>query len=357
MIDDAHTIENEAARRQAVDAAVAGSVKVNIAVQQGEAYADVLIAAGVDPNEAASAAVNYTIERLLDIEDAARNDSVVNASVPEARAIKASLSRFSTGQGWSLTPPAPNTATDPYLYERAAEQALIDAATYLDENGREALRQNPLYGPIINILESTGVLSTSDNGRDDDWTPPGPHAELGGPNGAPPLDDEPTSSDPDGPNEPEGPNPSDTASVLATIGAAAIGEVDSVERPSWRQSEIDQTERLGEGARSQVSYKDGVEVDHGTPGSVRPDNCIDGICSIEVKNYNVTTNERGLIRDVSRQAIQRNQHLPDELEQRITIDIRGQYVTDSTQQYIREKIAERSQGIIKPDNIEFFGGS
>lgn len=39
------------------------------------------------------------------------------------------------------------------------------------------------------------------------------------------------------------------------------------------------------GAREQVSFKDGKEVDYGTPDSVRPDWCIGNTCSIELVGW------------------------------------------------------------------------
>lgn len=63
-------------------------------------------------------------------------------------------------------------------------------------------------------------------------------------------------------------------------------------------------------AREQVSFKDGKEVDYGTPGSVRPDWCIGTTCTIEVKNYDIHDNRNGLINIIADQAIERKKHLP-----------------------------------------------
>ncbi|MCC7633270.1 hemagglutinin repeat-containing protein [Stenotrophomonas rhizophila] len=109
----------------------------------------------------------------------------------------------------------------------------------------------------------------------------------------------------------------------------------------------------GTGARPQVAFKDGKEVSPNTPGSVRPDYCIDGVCSIEVKNYNLTLNTSGLIRDISRQAIERVKHLPEGMQQLLVIDIRGQAVPVEQQAAIREAIFANSKGAIKRESIQF----
>ena len=93
---------------------------------------------------------------------------------------------------------------------------------------------------------------------------------------------------------------------------AAADDIATV-RPTPRQSEIDVGADLPSGARSQVSYKDGQEVPYGTLGSVRPDWCIGNVCGIEVKNYNITTNQNGLINSFSQQAIRRQAHLPQSM--------------------------------------------
>ncbi|MCV7757473.1 hemagglutinin, partial [Pluralibacter gergoviae] len=69
----------------------------------------------------------------------------------------------------------------------------------------------------------------------------------------------------------------------------ASDEISSTVRPTPRQSEIDVGKDLGDGWRDQVSFKDGKEVPYGTKDSVRPDWCQGNTCSVEVKNYNVTT--------------------------------------------------------------------
>ncbi|STZ07725.1 Uncharacterised protein [Moraxella caprae] len=61
-----------------------------------------------------------------------------------------------------------------------------------------------------------------------------------------------------------------------------LDDYDGQGRPTPQQSEQDVGKMLPVGAREQVSFKDGKEVDYGTPKSVRPDWCIGNTCSIEV---------------------------------------------------------------------------
>jgi filamentous hemagglutinin len=124
-------------------------------------------------------------------------------------------------------------------------------------------------------------------------------------------------------------------------------------RPSWQQSEDDVGRELGPNVRSQVSFKDGVEVPWGTPGSVRPDFIVDDIGAFEVKNYDITTNAAALIGNVTNQAIERASHLPDQLIQNVIIDIRGQGATTEQRSEIVEKIVKKSGNIIDPLSVSF----
>jgi filamentous hemagglutinin len=77
------------------------------------------------------------------------------------------------------------------------------------------------------------------------------------------------------------------------------------------------------------------------------------IASVEVKNYNVATNTNALINNASAQAIERETHLPEGIEQRIVIDIRGQDVSIEQKENIVEGIVIRSNGIITAQSIRF----
>lgn len=126
------------------------------------------------------------------------------------------------------------------------------------------------------------------------------------------------------------------------------------QRPTPRQSEIDVGRDLGPGHRPQVSYLNGEEVPYGTRGSVRPDFVApDNVASFEVKNYNLSNNQSGLVNNVSTQALQRAQHLPAGMEQQVIIDIRGQVVGNVQKSDIIRGIVTQSKGAIAPDAITF----
>ncbi|MBP2859712.1 VENN motif pre-toxin domain-containing protein, partial [Dickeya oryzae] len=134
---------------------------------------------------------------------------------------------------------------------------------------------------------------------------------------------------------------------------SARDEIAATSRPSHRQSEIDVGKDLGDGWREQVSFKDGKEVPYGTKGGVRPDWCQGNVCSVEVKNYNITTNQNGLINNVSKQAIQRAENLPAGMQQQVVIDVRGQTVSQAQERAIIKGIVEKSNGAIAPTSIRF----
>ncbi|WP_261372450.1 hemagglutinin repeat-containing protein [Yersinia aldovae] len=133
----------------------------------------------------------------------------------------------------------------------------------------------------------------------------------------------------------------------------ASDELTAATRPSHRQSEIDVGEGLGDGWREQVTFKDGKEVPYGTKGSVRPDWCQGNVCSVEVKNYNITTNSNGLINNISKQAIDRQANLPAGMRQEVVIDVRGQTISAIQEDSIIRGIVQKSNGIIKPTDIQF----
>jgi hypothetical protein len=123
-------------------------------------------------------------------------------------------------------------------------------------------------------------------------------------------------------------------------------------RPSWRQSEKDVGEKLGDGYEEQKSFKNGKEVPYGTEGSTRPDWYKPG-SSIEVKNYNIETQagQDQLIQNVSDQAISRATQLPPNTVQSVFLDVRGQQASTETLDRVIQSITTRSNGIIQPSNI------
>ena len=119
-------------------------------------------------------------------------------------------------------------------------------------------------------------------------------------------------------------------------------------RPSWRDSEKDELDLRGEGAREQVSYKDGVEVPCTTAGCVKPD-IVHNNTAIEVKNYDLNRKggESSLVNTVAKQVNQRCKHLPCDISQEVVIDVRGQDITDMQRAKIMEKIIEKNKWCIK----------
>ena len=92
---------------------------------------------------------------------------------------------------------------------------------------------------------------------------------------------------------------------------------------------------------------------YGTKGSVRPDWCDKSTCAIEVKNYNVVKYTDNLINIVAKQAKERQTHLPSGMQQRVTIDVRGQKLTPEIKNKIIKGIENKSGGIIKKGQIVF----
>jgi hypothetical protein len=123
-------------------------------------------------------------------------------------------------------------------------------------------------------------------------------------------------------------------------------------RPSWRASEQAVGSKLGPEYSAQKSFKNGNEVPYGTKGSTRPDFYARGN-SIEVKNYSVTTaaGQSRLIDNVANQAIQRARELPKGTRQSVTIDVRGQSLSIADSASILQKIVQKSNGVLKPQDI------
>uniref|UniRef100_UPI003F75E2B0 hypothetical protein n=1 Tax=Streptococcus ruminantium TaxID=1917441 RepID=UPI003F75E2B0 len=115
-----------------------------------------------------------------------------------------------------------------------------------------------------------------------------------------------------------------------------------VERPSWRQSEVDVGKDFP-GYEPQKSFLNGNEVPHGTKRSVRPEYYKAGH-SIEVKNYNVQTSKgrSNLVNNVSKQVKQRTHNLPESTKQTVVIDVRGQNVDSNVLKQIRDNILSKS---------------
>ena len=113
-------------------------------------------------------------------------------------------------------------------------------------------------------------------------------------------------------------------------------------RPTWRQSELDVGKDY-EGYDAQKAFINGEEVPYGTKGSVRPEFYKNGH-SVEVKNYNVETSSgrNSLINNVSSQIKKRLTNLPEDTEQTVVIDVRGQDYNLEILRDIKNKIIEKS---------------
>ncbi|WFR59086.1 hypothetical protein QA584_08370 [Anaerocolumna sp. AGMB13025] len=116
----------------------------------------------------------------------------------------------------------------------------------------------------------------------------------------------------------------------------------TINRPSWRQSEIDASKQFPEYAE-QKSFIDGNEVPYGTKGSVRPDLYKEG-SSIDVKNYKVetATGRSNLAKNIAKQYYQRVDKLPDGTKQTVLIDIRGQNVSNADLTSLYNDIMKRT---------------
>ena len=60
-----------------------------------------------------------------------------------------------------------------------------------------------------------------------------------------------------------------------------------------------------------------------------------------------------MIDNVSKQTIERKEHLPPDMEQTVVIDIRGQKITAAQKIKIKDGIESKSNGIIKLEQIRF----
>ena len=121
----------------------------------------------------------------------------------------------------------------------------------------------------------------------------------------------------------------------------------SVERPSWRQSEIDARKDYPN-YREQVSFLNGMEVPYGTKNSVRPDFYTDGY-SVDIKNYNITTvkGRDALVTNIVKQYNARVLNLPDSTVQMVQIDIRGQVIDDEYIEELYNKLITKTDDMLK----------
>jgi RHS repeat-associated protein len=111
-------------------------------------------------------------------------------------------------------------------------------------------------------------------------------------------------------------------------------------RPTWQQSEQD---IVTPDYKQQVSFKNGRIIDTKSKGSVRPEGYKPG-ASIEVKNYNLTTEKgiKSMLSNVVKQVRQRQANLPKNTTQNIMLDVRGQNLGATEMQKIRSRLATQA---------------
>ena len=127
-------------------------------------------------------------------------------------------------------------------------------------------------------------------------------------------------------------------------------------RPTWRQSEIDDTIRYrkaGYAVEPQVSFLNGQRCKNGISDSIRVDNYVEGLAAVEIKNYNLTTNSSGLVSNIVEQAIKHQKHLPEGTRQIFKIDARGQVLSKATENNIRSRIVSKTGDILKAEDVRF----
>ena len=101
----------------------------------------------------------------------------------------------------------------------------------------------------------------------------------------------------------------------------------------------------------QISYLNGKEVPYATPGSTRPDLFAwfkKKKYAIEVKNYDLRkkTSFEALIQELRRQFTERAEHLPEDVGQRLALDVRGRQFSKSDIQGYVEAIRSRLSDVI-----------
>lgn len=143
-----------------------------------------------------------------------------------------------------------------------------------------------------------------------------------------------------------------SASLFAAWGAGKALSIKNSSRVSPRQSEIDVAKQHPTFVE-QKTFMDGQEVPYGTKGSsrpdlYRPDSLFGGQKTIEVKNYDVSTaaGRNRLISNVVKQTNKGIKNLPN-TSREIVIDVRGQNVSNSAINYIKNGITSKISENVK----------
>ena len=185
---------------------------------------------------------------------------------------------------------------------------------------------------------------------DDTINRPGANGTFGGSEMARPTDRKPGK----GHNNPPEPVDDDRPSSRPPSGPP-VPPFPPGQRPRWRQSELDDAKDLAPDFEPQVAFKNGQEVSSTTRDSVRPDGVSKDrrSASFETKNYDINANSDGLVGKVVEQVLDRAQHLPSGMQQNINIDVRGQQVSQEQLDNVVKRIIERSNGLLRSENIKF----
>ena len=129
--------------------------------------------------------------------------------------------------------------------------------------------------------------------------------------------------------------------------------VDSI-RPSWQQTEFDVGKKYEPGTVPQQSFKSGKKVRYGLKGSIRVDQYHPRRkIAIEAKNQNLQTarGRSNFVYKATKQIKRQRLELPKNVRPLFEIDTRGQKVSKQDINNIKRKIVERSDGIIRQEDI------
>lgn len=107
--------------------------------------------------------------------------------------------------------------------------------------------------------------------------------------------------------------------------------------PQWQKSELRVLNQ--EGGYYQLSFQDGKVVPYSTSKATRPDvvlNKLDHLEALEVKNYDLSNNNNvaGMLKELSREVLDRNKNLPSGSTQRIILDVTDRNFSEETIQNV-----------------------
>ncbi len=136
-------------------------------------------------------------------------------------------------------------------------------------------------------------------------------------------------------------------------------------RPTWRQSEGDVSNALGDEFAAQQRFQAGNPLPNrgriprgaSVPDNYRPGSTFRPPISVDVKNYNLTRpgGTNALVQNIVSQAQNRAANLPAETVQKVIIDVRGQAINNQIIQQIIDDIVQQSAGLIRRTDITIIG--